>query len=322
MIVARMCLHGPRSPRCFPHQGHVQRHLPSTRRTRYSLAPLTTTELAPAVEQLDCVRRHQLTSRLESTAGLVEDTTAEGKLPREPLRARDVVSEATGRGRLELRVESVQRCEQQTAFTGEPTGGLRAQRQGHVPALDRHRPDTAPARVGGGTAAGAEHGRGPNERGDLPQCAQSFDPANRHTGGGWAGREPSLRPRGHNPADAAGASRRKLLKELAESRIRQLEDGFECAGGDGRLGEAAYPAPGQRNLLLDDTTIERVDGDLVTSDREMQRIASPDASECRSERRVDIDVRGAMHVNWPVERGAIQVEPRVHAAALRERLEA
>ncbi len=49
MIVARMCLHGPRSPRCFPHHGHVHRQLPSTRRTRYSLAPLVTTEsLAPS----------------------------------------------------------------------------------------------------------------------------------------------------------------------------------------------------------------------------------------------------------------------------------
>ncbi len=47
MIVARMCLHGPRSPRCLPHQGHVQRQVPSTRRTRYSLAPLTTTESLP-----------------------------------------------------------------------------------------------------------------------------------------------------------------------------------------------------------------------------------------------------------------------------------
>ena len=106
---------------------------------------------------------------------------------------------------------------------------------------------------------------------------------------------------------------------LGHREIRQQPQ-LACCHLD--LGEAPYPALGQRNLLLDRLAAEGPDADLVGADVQAHRLTARHPGERLPHRRVEVHVGGADRNRGSVQAIGQDVHPCVRAAARRERLEA
>ncbi len=121
---------------------------------------------------------------------------------------------------------------------------------------------------------------------------------------------PGRRDPGQRPEEPAG-----LGPALRRDQLHGREE-------VGRLRHPPDPPVRQWHLRLGERLLDRGDLELFGSHCEVQEVVAADASQCRTERLVDVDVGGPEAHVAAAQAVAQQVEPRVHPVAHGERLEA